>query len=193
LLIHLTNVPFYSAWDSGDPVIWAGQNADEDVLVALGSTGIGCADPFFPAIQARIATEHGYGIEWIREQVCKLSTDPPEDFECSQLEVEKPRASSTESTPTVNSHRLPTRSSSASTSSSSAAIGGASMLNFAESGTEFLTTDSVSVGCLLLVLFLVAELWSRRKQRNSRLDRLQHVALASPSGQNQVFYGSMDC
>jgi hypothetical protein len=186
-----TVVLFYSAWDSGDPVIWAGQNAEEDVLVALGSTGIGCADPFFPAIQARLATEHGYGYQWIREQVCRLSKDPPEDFDCPQLEIErKPRASSsTKSKPTVH-HRTSSRSSS---SSSSAVIGGESMVNLSKSGTEFFTADSVSVGCLLVVMFLVAQLWSWRKQRNNRQARVQQVMLRSPSGQNLVGYGSLEC
>ena len=36
------------AWDSGDPVILAGETAADDLLVGLGSSGIECADPIFP-------------------------------------------------------------------------------------------------------------------------------------------------
>jgi secreted trypsin-like serine protease len=36
------------AWDSGAPVIVPGESADTDLLVALGSTGLGCADILFP-------------------------------------------------------------------------------------------------------------------------------------------------
>lgn len=48
--------------------------------MALGSTGVGCADDVFPAIQARVAAP--FGQSWIREQVCALSEDAPADFEC---------------------------------------------------------------------------------------------------------------
>jgi len=68
-----------SAWDSGAPVIVAGDTSETDLLIGLGSTGVGCADPIFPAIQARVST----GWEWIREQVCLLSVDPPGDFHCN--------------------------------------------------------------------------------------------------------------
>ena len=70
-----------SAWDSGAPVIIAGRTPEEDLLVGLGSSGVGCADPVFPAIQARVGTE--FTNQWIREQVCRLSVDPPDDFHCS--------------------------------------------------------------------------------------------------------------
>ena len=67
-----------SAWDSGAPVIVAGDTSETDLLIGLGSTGVGCADPIFPAIQARVST----GWEWIRKQVCSRSVDPPGDFHC---------------------------------------------------------------------------------------------------------------
>jgi secreted trypsin-like serine protease len=38
------------AWDSGDPVIVKGKTASHDVLVALGSSGVTCADPVFPGL-----------------------------------------------------------------------------------------------------------------------------------------------
>eukprot|EP00977_Amphora_coffeiformis_P007334 scaffold1588_cov222-Amphora_coffeaeformis.AAC.6 len=80
LLAHTLRI---SAWDSGSPLIVPGKTPDEDVLVALGSTGVGCADPFFPGIQARIATDTG--MLWIRQQVCRLSVDPPSDFKCNSI------------------------------------------------------------------------------------------------------------
>lgn len=48
--------------------------------MAVGSTGIDCADPVFPGIQARISDSY----QWIEEQVCKLSLDPPRDFHCKK-------------------------------------------------------------------------------------------------------------
>jgi secreted trypsin-like serine protease len=36
------------AWDSGDPVIKKGEKPEDDLLVGLGSSGVGCADKVFP-------------------------------------------------------------------------------------------------------------------------------------------------
>ena len=36
------------AWDSGDPVIIKGDTFEQDLLVALGSSGVSCADAVFP-------------------------------------------------------------------------------------------------------------------------------------------------
>lgn len=74
----------HSALDSGAPIIIAGQRPEADVLVALGSTGIGCADHVFPAIQARVSS----GLHWIERQVCALSSHPPPDFNCSAYATE---------------------------------------------------------------------------------------------------------
>jgi hypothetical protein len=72
-----------SAWDSGAPVIVTDSGDQRnDILVALGSTGIGCADPVFPSIQARVSE----GYAWIEQQVCQLSADPPKYFDCYQFE-----------------------------------------------------------------------------------------------------------
>ena len=62
-------------------MIRAGDTPNEDLLVALGSTGIGCADPIFPAIQERVSAD----MDWIGWMVCQLSTDPPEDFHCENV------------------------------------------------------------------------------------------------------------
>lgn len=57
-----------------------GNDPSNDVLVGLGSTGVECADPVFPSIQARVSD----GYDWIEREVCKLSADPPQHFNCSK-------------------------------------------------------------------------------------------------------------
>lgn len=90
-----------SAWDSGAPVIIAGSTPEEDVLVGLGSSGVTCADPVFPAIQARVGND--FSVDWIRQQVCRLSVDPPEDFHCSAIDT-------TSTTTTVTTSLVPASS-----------------------------------------------------------------------------------
>jgi hypothetical protein len=51
----------------------------EDVLVALVSWGVGCADPVFPGVNARVSAVS----DWIDEQVCRLSLHPPKEFGCA--------------------------------------------------------------------------------------------------------------
>lgn len=61
-------------------------------MVALGSSGVGCADEVFPGIQARLSAP--YGADWIRNQVCVLSIDPPFYFNCtttSEANEEQPQ------------------------------------------------------------------------------------------------------
>ena len=89
------------AWDSGAPLISPGETAAEDVLVALGSTGIGCADPFFPGIQARVSAD----LAWIESQVCALSSVPPSDFNCAN-ETRHDTATHTDTTPVVGASFL---------------------------------------------------------------------------------------
>ena len=66
------------AYDSGGPVIIPSDENNGDLLVALVSWGIGCADPIFPAVNARVSAVS----DWIDEQVCLLSEQPPADFGC---------------------------------------------------------------------------------------------------------------
>lgn len=66
------------AYDSGGPIIIPGDSGANDVLVALVSWGIGCADPIFPAVNARVAAVS----DWIDAHVCSLSDAPPDDFGC---------------------------------------------------------------------------------------------------------------
>ncbi|KAL7483592.1 hypothetical protein ACHAW6_009232 [Cyclotella cf. meneghiniana] len=66
--------------DSGGPLIMQGSNgAGSDVQVGVVSWGLGCADKSFPGVYARVSSQY----DWIREQVCFLSADPPESFACN--------------------------------------------------------------------------------------------------------------
>jgi secreted trypsin-like serine protease len=64
------------AFDSGGPVIV--EKDGRDLLIALISFGVDCADPFYPAVNARVSGVY----EWIDELVCQHSSDPPKDFHC---------------------------------------------------------------------------------------------------------------
>ena len=64
--------------DSGSPLIVRGNTAEEDVQVGLVSFGLDCNHDTLPGVYARVSSE----IEWITEQVCELSVDPPADFNC---------------------------------------------------------------------------------------------------------------
>jgi len=68
----------YSAFDSGSPLIIQGETAQDDLLVGLVSWGEGCSDPNFPGVNARISD----GIDFITENVCKYSANPPPEFGC---------------------------------------------------------------------------------------------------------------
>jgi len=89
------------SYDSGGPIIIPGNdgNNDDDVLVALVSWGIGCADPIFPGVNARVSSVS----DWIDDYVCKHSIQPPADFNCG--------GGTTTATPTTN---VPSSSSSSS-------------------------------------------------------------------------------
>jgi Trypsin len=69
--------------DSGGPLVVQQQQEDQDqssssVLVGIVSAGYGCANPDLPALYARVSHVH----DWIRDMVCELSVDPPDDFDC---------------------------------------------------------------------------------------------------------------
>lgn len=67
------------AYDSGGPIIMPGTpraGSAGDVVVGLVSWGVGCADPVFPAVNARVSAVSA----WIDETVCELSDYPPAEF-----------------------------------------------------------------------------------------------------------------
>lgn len=65
--------------DSGGPILLAGQKAGEDVQLGITSYGaIECGHPEIPAVYARVS----YAYDWIRDNVCRMSLSPPENFEC---------------------------------------------------------------------------------------------------------------
>ena len=64
--------------DSGGPILLAGEDANDDLQLGITSSGLGCAHPQVPAIYARVS----YVYDWIREHVCRMSLDPPADFDC---------------------------------------------------------------------------------------------------------------
>lgn len=62
------------SYDSGSPIILPRRN----LLVGLVSWGEDCADEVFPGVNSRVS-----GVsDWIDETVCRLSDNPPKDFNC---------------------------------------------------------------------------------------------------------------
>ena len=51
--------------DSGGPLIIKGAIASADVQVGIVSWGIGCADPSYPGVYARVSEK----IDWIQAQI----------------------------------------------------------------------------------------------------------------------------
>jgi hypothetical protein len=70
----------YSSYDSGSPIIIPGDGTIDhpDILVALVSWGVLCADPDYPGVNARVSEVS----DWIDAMVCDLSDNPPVDFFC---------------------------------------------------------------------------------------------------------------
>jgi secreted trypsin-like serine protease len=67
------------SYDSGSPIIIPHEHHG-DLLVGLVSWGEGCADPDFPAVNARVSQVS----DWIDAVVCEISDYPPADFCHSQ-------------------------------------------------------------------------------------------------------------
>jgi trypsin len=66
--------------DSGGPLFIEGSSEGLDVQVGLVSWGRGCA--VYPGVYSRISA----GYDWIREQVCYKSVDPPSYMQCQDSE-----------------------------------------------------------------------------------------------------------
>jgi len=99
------------AFDSGSPLLMSlpitmddnntettSNNDDDyqDVVVGVVSWGEDCADPYFPAVNARVS----FAMDWISKTVCELSdADPSQltDFGCDGTEHKKAMATSTTS------------------------------------------------------------------------------------------------
>lgn len=150
----------------------AGATPEEDILVALGSTGVGCADPIFPAVQARVAAD--FGLYWIRQQVCRLSTDPPEDFDCSSAS----NATQTRGNATVTPQALVAPA-------ATKDLFSFDRLPIFDSQGRF---DGVFAffGCLCAILALVVVRNRSKAKSNER------VVLSSDCGEVTT-YGSIDC
>ena len=62
--------------DSGSPLVIQGSQRGRDELVGLVSWGRGCA--VLPGVYSRIS----YIYDWVQEQLCQMSVDPPSYLEC---------------------------------------------------------------------------------------------------------------
>ena len=67
--------------DSGGPIVIRGndKSGSDDVQVGVVSWGIGCATQQFPGVYARVSSVY----DWIKDEVCNGSSDPPASFGCS--------------------------------------------------------------------------------------------------------------
>jgi trypsin len=70
--------------DSGGPLIWKGDDHEQDVVVGIVSWGIGCAR--LPGVYARV----DYMYDWISTTICELSQDAPDYLQCLQTSGTEP-------------------------------------------------------------------------------------------------------
>ena len=66
--------------DSGGPLVIRGNDFNDasDTQVGVVSWGFGCASQLFPGVYSRVSSAY----DWIKEEVCKRSLNPPTYFEC---------------------------------------------------------------------------------------------------------------
>lgn len=62
--------------DSGGPLVI--RSGSGDIQVGVVSWGVSCAHEDFPGVYARVSAQY----EWIRNNVCDESSDPPASFDC---------------------------------------------------------------------------------------------------------------
>merc|ERR1712127_922218 len=65
--------------DSGGPLVI--RQSSGDLQVGVVSWGISCAHEDFPGVYARISAQY----DWIRQNVCEGSSDPPAYFDCENI------------------------------------------------------------------------------------------------------------
>ena len=70
--------------DSGGPILLKGETSEDDVQVGVTSWGPeDCGDPNIPAFYARVSEVK----DWIDNNVCRMSLNPPDDFGCAPSSV----------------------------------------------------------------------------------------------------------
>mmetsp|Transcript_6689 Transcript_6689/g.13603 ORF Transcript_6689/g.13603 Transcript_6689/m.13603 type:complete len:718 (+) Transcript_6689:322-2475(+) len=87
--------------DSGGPLVIKGNDAtgSDDIQVGIVSWGLGCADKNFPGVYSRISSQY----QWIEEQVCTWSMDPPANFDCDGTPTVQTTAPTSPRTPNPTS------------------------------------------------------------------------------------------
>ena len=88
--------------DSGGPLF--SQDGDTFTLVGIVSWGDGCARPGAPGVYSRVSAE----IDWIKEQICALSSSPPEYCGSNKANPSQSPAKATQSPVGVPSSSPPT-------------------------------------------------------------------------------------
>ena len=89
--------------DSGGPLIAKGDTDADDVLMGVVSWGWDCAVQ--PGVYARVST----GYNWIRDEVCRMSNNPPASFRCPAPPTNRPTAAPTHIPTNKPVTKLPTR------------------------------------------------------------------------------------
>ena len=141
-----------------------------------------------------------HGLRWIREQVCKLSSNPPDDFECFyesfEHYIDQPSVISSSSSSSSKSSRRHDKSAIVSNNKS---IYDMVNNNYATvSDTDVLSTTTLSMSCLGLVLFVVTgvfQVWHKvlkKKQQVIEVERVHLIATTEDSRQHLGGYESIE-
>ena len=76
----------------GGPTIIPGNDPESDIQIGVSSVGPHGCSVSLPRVRARVSTFY----TWIQYHVCRISVDPPESFQCEEIDVATPAPSSTE-------------------------------------------------------------------------------------------------